>query len=183
MSRRVFPISGGEANGGDQMLPRVTPKSLLLSRDCLPPDVRIYSDASLTGFGVVICIGTDRFWSAAPVTAEHRLRFGATNIAVFEGIAAICALLMLEDLLKRSPGPSTAIHFVDNMGVTSNLISGYSRNADLVTLMLEYYLVVTRMQMRIWHETRMGAICCEHFRCPIPRCFGAGTCACWAASG
>ena len=38
------------------------------------------------------------------------------------------------------------------MNVLSNLISGYSRQHSLVTLMLEYYLLVADLGFELWHE-------------------------------
>lgn len=145
----------------ETLLPIVTPKRITIPRTGCRVDARIYSDASLDGFGVVVAIGRTLFWSSHAVTDDiiHDFQFRRdvdddAYIADLEGLAAICGLLVLRDLIRtgRIASPRRVVHFVDNMNVLSNLISGYSRQHSLVTLMLEYYLLVADLDFELWHE-------------------------------
>ena len=145
----------------EMLLPIVTPKRITIPRAGCRVDVRIYSDASLDGFGVVVAIGRTLFWASHAVTddiiRDFQFRRNVDDdayIADLEGLAAICGLLVLRDLMRagRIASPRRVVHFVDNMNVLSNLISGYSRQHSLVTLMLEYYLLVADLGFELWHE-------------------------------
>ncbi|XRB17971.1 hypothetical protein RI054_17g78160 [Pseudoscourfieldia marina] len=149
--------------------PIVKPKSVAVPRAGRPVNVRIYTDASLSGFGVVIAIGKVLFWASHDVTADiiekFAIRLGRDEealIADLEGLASLCGLLIFDRLLQSGRvsdtlgateiGDLNVVHFIDNMHVLSNLISGYSRQESLVVMMLDYYLAVARMEIRSYHE-------------------------------
>ena len=134
----------------ESLLPTLRPRVVSIPRRPQPPEVILYTDASLEGLGVVIYAGDRTFWSATPVTPELMASYGMANIADLEGLAALAGLHMVEHLQLQ---PRSFVHFIDNTHVCSNLISGYSRQTSLVTLMLDYYTTLSRMDALLpWHE-------------------------------
>ena len=81
-------------------------------------------------------------------TSDHVGAPHTQYIGILENLAAAVVAFSLPDVLREQ----LVLHFIDNQGALSNLVSGTSRDADSRRIVYASALQLARLSCRVWYE-------------------------------
>ena len=132
-----------------------SPKSVHYDPPGRGSDFLIFSDASESGLGVVICVpGGGRYSFAAPVPESFfsLLAPGDNAIFILEILGALLAIRVLRDRFARRRKASNVVFLIDNDPALASLIRGSARSDLAGRAIYNFWKVADAAKIVPWLE-------------------------------